>query len=366
MLARITAYIAPTSAAVRPHLVRAMSTYSTPPQARLLAKTRLALVQLGQTSSDKAFNLAHAREAVLRAAKEDGGADLVVLPECFNSPYGVSFFDGYAESLEGLWEKIKKPISASAQNAAKDASQEALAERWGVDGKDGAGVDVSGSKSESLQMLSQVARETGVILVGGSIPERDDKTGKLYNTSVVFNEKGEAISIHRKVHLFDIDIPGKMTFKESTTLSAGDRLTVFDCSKGRFGLAICYDLRFPEPAQIAARIGAAGMIYPGAFNTTTGPRSWELLQRARATDNQFYVAACSPARAPQSELDAGAYPAYGHSTVVDPWASVVQTTEEKEGIVRWTLDPDVLTEARKFVPLGTQRRFDIYPNVVLG
>jgi len=338
-----------------------MSTASVPPEAKL-SKTRLALVQLGQTSKDKAFNLSHAREAVIRAAREDGGADLVVLPECFNSPYGVSYFDGYAESLDGLWEKIKKPLRTDGSGT----SQEELAQRWGVDGKDGASVDVSAVQSESLQMLSQVARETGVVLVGGSIPERDEKTGKLYNTSVVFNEKGEAISIHRKVHLFDIDIPGKMTFKESTTLSAGDRLTVFDCSKGRFGLAICYDLRFPEPAQIAARIGAAGMIYPGAFNTTTGPRSWELLQRARATDNQFYVAACSPARAYQAEIDDGAYPAYGHSTVVDPWAFVVQTTDEKEGIVRWTLDPDVLAEARKNVPLGTQRRFDVYRNVVLG
>ncbi|CAD6913261.1 unnamed protein product [Tilletia controversa] len=338
------------------------SSSSTAPQGRL-SKTRLALIQLGQTSKDKSFNLSHAREAVLRAAKEDGGADLVVLPECFNSPYGVSHFEGYAESLDGLWEKIKKPLQTSESGS---PSAEALEARWGIDGKDGASVDVSSIKSESLQMLSQVARETGVVLVGGSIPERDQSTGKLYNTSVVFNEQGEAISIHRKVHLFDIDIPGKMTFKESTTLAAGDRLTVFDCSKGRFGLAICYDLRFPEPAQIAARIGAAGMIYPGAFNTTTGPRSWELLQRARATDNQFYVAACSPARASQSEIEKGAYPAWGHSTVVDPWAGVVQTTEEGEGIVRWTLEPEVLAEARKNVPLGTQRRFDVYPNVVLG
>ncbi|KAK0545930.1 Omega-amidase nit3 [Tilletia horrida] len=341
-----------------------MSTFSTPPQARLTSKTRLALVQLGQTSKDKSFNLNHAREAVLKAAKEDGGADIVVLPECFNSPYGVSYFDGYAESLDGLWEKIKKPITA--KQLSHDASAEVLESRWGIDGKDGASVDVSSTSSESLKMLSDVARETGVILVGGSIPERDESTGKLYNTSIVLNEKGEAISIHRKVHLFDIDIPGKMTFKESTTLAAGDRITVFDCSKGRFGLAICYDLRFPELAQISARVGAAAMIYPGAFNTTTGPRSWELLQRARATDSQFYVAACSPARASQAEIDAGAYPAWGHSTVIDPWATVVKTTEEKEDIVRWTLDPEVLTEARKNVPLGTQRRFDVYPNVVLG
>lgn len=120
---------------------------------------------------------------------------------------------------------------------------------------------------------------------------------------------------------------------------------------GRFGLAICYDLRFPELAQIAARLGAGCMLYPGAFNTTTGPLHWELLQRARATDNQMYVAACSPARASEG------YPAWGHSTVVDPLAKVVATTDEKEGIVRWTLDPKEVTTTRTNVPITTQREY---------
>ena len=182
----------------------------------------------------------------------------------------------------------------------------------------------------------------------------------------------------RKVHLFDINIPGKMVFQESETLTGGDRVTVFDCSLGRFGLGICYDMRFPELAQIAARLGAGAMIYPGAFNTTTGPRHWELLQRARAADNQIYVATCSPARPSEKTTTSedgkhqftgtedGAYPTYGHSTVVDPWASVVATTEEKEGIVRWNLDPKVVEEVRTGIPIGRQRRFDVYPDVSLG
>ncbi len=92
-----------------------------------------------------------------------------------------------------------------------------------------------------------------------------------------------------------------MTFQESETLSGGDRVTLFDCSLGRFGLGICYDLRFPEPAMIAGRLGAGCIIYPGAFNTTTGPVSWELLLRARATDNQVYPSAAA-LRAPVGRL----------------------------------------------------------------
>lgn len=151
-----------------------------------------------------------------------------------------------------------------------------------------------------------------------------------------------------------------MTFQESLTLTSGDRVTVFDCAFGRFGLAICYDMRFPELASISARLGAGAMIYPGAFNTTTGPRHWELLQRARAMDNQLYVVACSPARATEEQIAKGAYPAWGHSTVVDPWASVVATIEEQEGIVRWKLEPSEVEEVRRSVPITRQRRFDVY------
>lgn len=180
--------------------------------------------------------------------------------------------------------------------------------------------------------------------------------------------------MERKVHLFNIDIPGGITFKESETLTPGDKVTVFDCALGRFGVGICYDMRFPELAMVAARLGAAAMLYPGAFNTTTGPRHWELLQRARAVDNQIYVATCSPARPSEDNstdeqgnflqgTKDGAYPAWGHSTVVDPWAQVVSTTEEKEGIVRATFQPEVLEDVRRSIPITTQRRFDLYPNV---
>ena len=116
-------------------------------------------------------------------------------------------------------------------------------------------------------------------------------------------------------------------------------------------------MRFPESAQIAARLGAGALLYPGAFNTTTGPLAWELLLRARAVDNHVYTVGCSPARPPEG------YPAWGHSTVVDPLAVVVETCDEKEAVVYATLMPERVAEVRSIVPISMQRRFDVYPNV---
>ncbi|KAF9986600.1 hypothetical protein BGZ65_006958, partial [Modicella reniformis] len=197
-----------------------------------------------------------------------------------------------------------------------------------------------------------------VYLIGGSIPERDLADNKIYNTCTVYNPEGTIIATHRKVHLFDIDVPGRIRFQESETLSAGKQLTHVDTEFGKIGVGICYDIRFPEPAMIAARQGCFVMIYPGAFNMTTGPLHWELLQRARAVDNQMYVAACSPAR----DLTAG-YHAWGHSTIVGPTGDVIQTMDEKQGIIYADLDLSKMTEFRQNIPLVTQRRFDLYADV---
>lgn len=137
----------------------------------------------------------------------------------------------------------------------------------------------------STFMLHDEAKRSGIYLIGGSIPERD-ADGRVYNTSVVFDPTGDIVAKHRKVHLFDIDIPGRMTFKESDTLSAGSSLTTVDTPYGKIGIGICYDIRFPQLALLYREVGCKLLIYPGAFNMTTGPIHWELLQRARAVDCQ--------------------------------------------------------------------------------
>lgn len=160
------------------------------------------------------------------------------------------------------------------------------------------------------------------------------------------------------MHLFDIDIPGRQTFRESDTLSPGDTLATFDTPWGRVGLGICYDMRFPALAQLLRAAGASILIYPGAFNMTTGPAHWELLQRSRALDNQCYVAAVSIARNPDP-LDKG-YKAWGHSTIVDPWGVVVATTEEGPATVTAELDMAFVATVRAQIPVSMQARSDLY------
>lgn len=294
---------------------------------------KLACIQLA-SGADKAANLAHARDKVLEAAR--AGAKLVVLPECFNSPYGCDYFPSYAEVL------LPSPPTRD--------------------------------QSPSFHALSEMAAEAGVFLVGGSIPEAEEpgtedgesgekgteKKKKYYNTSLTFGPDGALLATHRKVHLFDIDIPGKITFRESEVLSAGSQVTIVDLAGyGRVGVAICYDVRFPELAMIAARRGRCfALVYPGAFNTTTGPLHWALQARARAVDNQVYVALCSPARD-----EAADYRAWGHSLVVDPMAEVVVEAGEAEAVVAWELDGAKIEETRKAIPIYSQRRFDVYPDV---
>ncbi|KAG5948572.1 hypothetical protein E4U60_001485 [Claviceps pazoutovae] len=322
---------------------------TTPPAPVLKKPVKLACIQLA-SGPDKAANLAHAASQVRKAASQ--GANIVVLPECFNSPYGCQFFPSYAETL------LPSPPTPE--------------------------------QSPSYHALSTMAAENKIYLIGGSIPEKyspaasttsspspSQQQQQFYNTSLTFDPHGTLLGTHRKTHLFDIDIPGKITFKESDVLSPGNNITLIHLPEyGSIAVAICYDIRFPEMATVAARRGAFALVYPGAFNMTTGPLHWKLLARARAVDNQVYVAVCSPAR----DLGAG-YHAWGHSMVVDPMARVLVEAGEKgevgeeeevvrrdgdtqgEMIVQAELRPDVLAETRRNIPLGMQRRFDVYPDV---
>ncbi|XP_023067853.1 omega-amidase NIT2 isoform X1 [Piliocolobus tephrosceles] len=265
---------------------------------------RMALIQL-QISSVKSDNVTRACSFIREAAMQ--GAKIVSLPECFNSPYGTKYFPEYAEKIPG----------------------------------------------ESTQKLSEVAKECSIYLIGGSIPEED--AGKLYNTCAVFGPDGTLLAKYRKIHLFDIDVPGKITFQESETLSAGDSFSTFDTPYCRVGLGICYDMRFAELAQIYAQRGCQLLVYPGAFNLTTGPAHWELLQRSRAVDNQVYVATASPARD-----DKASYVAWGHSTVVNPWGEVLAKAGTEEAIVYSDIDLKKLAEIRQQIPVFRQKRSDLY------
>jgi len=265
---------------------------------------RIGLCQM-KVVDDKEVNLDKAKSMIGKAAK--GGAEMVVLPEMFNCPYETSKFEVYAESR---------------------------------------------FNSKSLEAVSSAAMEHDVYLVAGSIPELLD--GKLYNSSFIFNRKGEVLDVHRKMHLFDVDIP-EVVFKESETITPGNGVTVVETDPIKIGVAICYDMRFPELFRIMALKSADLMVVPGAFNMTTGPAHWETTVRARAIDNQVYMAATSPAR--NKDLS---YIAYGHSMIVDPWGRVIAQAGYGEEIIYATIDRSYIKKVREELPLIKNRRTDIY------
>eukprot|EP00204_Picochlorum_oklahomense_P002615 CAMPEP_0118798280 /NCGR_PEP_ID=MMETSP1161-20130426/696_1 /TAXON_ID=249345 /ORGANISM="Picochlorum oklahomensis, Strain CCMP2329" /LENGTH=312 /DNA_ID=CAMNT_0006725657 /DNA_START=142 /DNA_END=1080 /DNA_ORIENTATION=- len=270
-------------------------------------KVKVALCQLSVTD-DKQSNILNARSLIHEAA--ENGAELIVLPEMWNCPYSNDSFPTYAEDLDSGF-------------------------------------------APTFTFMSETAKNLGIVLVGGSIPEKSQE--KLYNSCFIFGKTGQMLGRFSKLHLFDIDIPGKITFKESETLTSGTGPLVVDTEVGRIAVGICYDIRFPELAGLYASRGAQILIYPGAFNMTTGPLHWELLQRARAVDNQLCVLTCSPARNQD-----GPYIAWGHSTAVGPFGEVVATTDHSQDIVYAELDLDQIPARRANMPLQQQKRSDLY------
>ena len=287
---------------------------------------RVALCQFHVTD-DKELNIQTCASYLDRAAVK--GAALVVLPEIWNSPYAVSAFGDFAETLP-------EPQATSCIH------------------------------SPSAEMVRLKAIKHKMWIVGGSIPERVNDV--LYNTCLVFDPSGAVVAKHRKVHLFDIDVPGKISFLESETLCEGSTVTTFDTPWCTIGVGICYDIRFPEYAMLLTqKLGCQILVFPGAFNMTTGPAHWELLQRARAVDNQCFVLTASPARTAleQDKCDDkhSKYPhytAWGHSTAIAPWGDVIATTDEKAGIVVADLDLSKVTEMRRAIPTSIQKRTDLY------
>ena len=256
---------------------------------------KIGLCQM-MVTTDKEANLRKAEQMVREAAAQ--GAKLVMLPEMFQCPYANTCFPLYAEEGRG----------------------------------------------ESYQRLSAMARDNGVTLVGGSIPERDEN--RLYNTSYIFGPDGMLLGRHRKVHLFDVDVPGGIRFMESETLTAGEEITVVETPVGRIGVGICFDIRFAEMFREMACAGAQIICVPAAFNMTTGPAHWELSFRMRAVDNQCYLVGCSPARD-----ENGCYVAYGHSIVTSPWGNVVVQADEIEQVIVAEVDLDEVERVRAALPI---------------
>jgi len=207
-----------------------------------------------------------------------------------------------------------------------------------------------------------LASRLGIHLLLGSFNERSDEPSRCYNTSVLLGPGGEVLAVYRKLHLFDVDVPGGVRFAESATCKPGPLggpadpdggLAVADTPLGRLGLTICYDLRFAELYRRLADLGADVLAVPSAFTMATGKDHWEPLLRARAIENQCYVLA--PAQHGRHD-DGGLRESYGHAMIVDPWGLPVAVASDGPGLALAEIDLERVARVRRAIPVRQHRR----------
>jgi predicted amidohydrolase len=269
-------------------------------------RIRVACVQM-TSRTDKSANLEQADTLVARAAAT--GADVVVLPEKWNAIGSPQVLHDAAEPLEG---------------------------------------------GESVEAMAGWARRHGVTLVGGSITERREGREKLSNTSLVFDGDGALVALYRKIHLFDVEVGGAV-YRESEAEEPGDEPVVARVEDWPIGLSVCYDVRFPELYRILALEGAELVTVPAHFTTPTGKDHWHVLLRARAIENQLYVAAAA-----QVGETLPGKPAYGRSLVVDPWGVVLAQAPDEPTVISAEIDRARLRDVREKLPSLKNRVADAY------
>jgi deaminated glutathione amidase len=259
--------------------------------------TYLAAAIQMSTGPDKAANLEKAERMIRLAAAR--GAKLVGLPEVFN------------------WR---------GKRAEEPAARESL-------------------EGETLTLMARLARELEIHVLAGSITEDAPGQTRSYNTSVLLGPDGRRLAVYRKIHLFDIDLPGRVTIKESDAKIPGTEVVTAATELGTVGLSVCYDLRFPELYRRLAFAGARILTIPSAFTFPTGEAHWDALIRARAIENQCYVMA--PA---QFGPNVHGFSDYGNTMIVDPWGRVLARASDQEGVVIAPLDMEYLDRVRRELP----------------
>lgn len=272
-------------------------------QRRIAAQVNAFKVAALQMASgpNVAGNLSEARRLIENAASQ--GARLVVLPEFF--------------SIMGMKEE---DMVAAREQAGTGVMQ---------------------------AFLSEMARKHSIWVVGGSIPLVANAAGKIRNTCLVFDEHGEQVARYDKIHLFNLDL-GNEHYHEANTIEAGNQVVVVDSPFGRIGLAICYDLRFPELFRAMKNVDI--VVLPAAFTATTGKMHWETLVRARAIENLAYVIAAA-----QGGYHVNGRETHGHSMIVDPWGRVLDELPRGSGVVIAEVNPSYQASLRASLPALTHR-----------
>lgn len=201
--------------------------------------------------------------------------------------------------------------------------------------------------------LASAAKKYGVWIVGGTIPIAGTDNNKVRAACLVYNDNGERIARYDKVHLFDVNVPGtNEVYRESDSIEPGTEPQVFDTPFGKVGLAVCYDLRFPEIFRKMARQGVEILVVPSAFTAETGAAHWEILLRARAVENLCYVIAPN-----QGGFHLNGRRTFGHSMIIDPWGVVLDCYKTGSGFVMAEIDRDRLEKVRGAFPVLNHRRF---------
>ena len=267
---------------------------------------KIGLAQMN-TQDKKRDNLVSAEKLIVELA--DKGAQLIMLPEYFNFLGPDELKAGNAEPLDG---------------------------------------------SESLSMIGRKASELKVHIHIGSYLERDGD--HLYNTGVVFDPAGDVIAKYRKIHLFDVVVPGGIEYLESNTITPGDEVVTFNIGDIKFGMSTCYDLRFPELYRRLAEQGVQVILVPAAFTLQTGRDHWKLLLRARAVENLCWVAATGQwGPSPPDHV------CFGRSMVINPWGIVVAQAPDGVSTVVAEIDLDILEKTRMSFPALNHLRKDLFP-----
>ncbi len=203
--------------------------------------------------------------------------------------------------------------------------------------------------------LAEAAKKHGVWLVGGTIPMAAGDDNKVRAACLVYNDQGELVARYDKMHLFDVSVPDTdEVYKESDSIEAGDHIQVVETPYGKLGIAVCYDLRFPEFFRTAANKGIDILAVPAAFTAETGAAHWEVLLRARAIENQCYVIASN-----QGGFHINGRKTFGHSMIIDPWGVILDCYKTGAGFVSADIDLDKLEKTRQSFPVLQHRRFFI-------
>jgi predicted amidohydrolase len=240
--------------------------------------------------------------------------------------------------------------------AADGARLIVLPEKWTVLGRDEdlrAGAQTL--DGPAISWARELARELRIDLVAGSIVERREGSPLLANTSVHVDAHGELRAVYRKLHMFDVEVGGR-AYRESAVTEPGTEIVPSVTADGvELGLAICYDLRFPELFAALARRGARVLVLPSAFTLPTTRDHWEILVRARAIENEAFVIAAN-----QVGEHPGGHRSGGHSLIIDPWGVVLACAADGEGWIAAELDLDRQRDIRAQLPVLAHRRADVY------